>query len=495
MKDKKIFRHLITFLICISMVIPINTIAFAQEARTNTPILGKPSTTVHQMKLWAKNRNANQLFIDLAPLYYSVSVSRGVDPAVTYTQSAKETNFLRFGGVLDASYFNPCGLKTTKGGGDKDPEAHTRFSSWEEGITAQVDHLALYAGAAGYPRANTPDPRHFGSIHGKAPMVEDLGANWAPSKDYGLEVVDMMNVLHTFPYSTVKRLSGNTRFDTSAIINQYAKVDSNIAVISNGHSFPDSITASILAGNLNAHLLLNDPGRVTGEIKNLMLTKKISTIYLVGGKTLPKDYIDSLKSSGISIHYVKGKSRYDTAVEVARQNSQSDVIFLANGVNFPDALSIAPIAKMKNANLLLTNGKVLEPAVVDLISSAKEVYIVGGDSSISVGIEQFISKRVKNVTRLSGKSRYETAAKLANNYYSNPDYIMLASGEDYADALSGTTLANALGGPILLTRKDELPNDFVSYIKYKKVNTLYILGGTGSIGKYVENRTKLFLDM
>ncbi len=495
MNNKRTLRNLITFLICISLVIPLCSKSFAEEPEAVTPILRKPSTTVHQMKLWAQAKNADQLFIDLAPLYYSVSVARGVDPAVTYTQSAKETNFMRFGGVLDASYFNPCGLKTTVGGGDKDPEAHTRFSSWEEGIEAQVDHLALYSGAKDYPKTNTPDPRHFATIHGKSPMVEELGGKWAPSPNYGIEIVEMMNVLHSYPYSSVKRLSGATRFNTSALINKYAEVDSNIAVISNGHSFPDSITASILAGNLNAHLLLNDPGRVTGEIKNLMLTKKINTIYLVGGKPLPSDYVNSLKASGVSIKYVKGNTRYDTAVEVAKENSASKIVFLASGISYPDALSIAPVAKMKNANLLLTNGNVLEPKVVELISKADKVYIVGGDNTISKGIESFIRSKVADVSRLSGKSRYETAAKLAKTYYTNPDYVMLASGQDYADALSGTALANALKGPILLTRSDELSEDFVSYIKYKKINTLYILGGTGSIGKSVEYKTKSILDM
>ncbi|MGO0807090.1 hypothetical protein ACTPEF_24150, partial [Clostridioides difficile] len=35
-------------------------------------------------------------------------------------QSAKETGFCNFGGVLDASFKNPCGLKTSVGGSDTD---------------------------------------------------------------------------------------------------------------------------------------------------------------------------------------------------------------------------------------------------------------------------------------------------------------------------------------------------------------------------------------
>lgn len=489
----KYFRKLIAILLCVSFLIPLSSKSVA--AGSATPILGKSTTTVHEMKLWAKSRNANQLFIDLAPLYYSVSVKRGVDPAVTYTQSAKETNFLRFGGVLDASYFNPCGLKTTAGGGDKDASAHTRFKSWEEGITAQVDHLALYAGANGYPKADTPDPRHFATIYGKAPMVEDLGGRWAPSKNYGIEVVALMNELYTFPYSSVKRISGTSRFETSALINKNANVDSDIAVISNGHSFPDSIAASILAGNLNAHLLLSDPGRVTGEIANTINTGTISTVYLVGGNNLPASYVDTLSSKGIEVKYLKGKSRYDTAVKVAEEDSSKDIVFLANGILFPDALSIAGVAKMKNANLLFTDGKTLSEDVMNMIKNASEVYLVGGDNSISKEIENKIKNVVSSVSRISGKTRYETSVQIANNYYSNPDFVLLASGEDFADALSGTALANKLNAPIVLSQKTQTPNELISYLKYKKINTLYILGGISSVGSSVERQIKSILDV
>lgn len=173
------------------------TVTEASPVDDGTVIMGPPTTTVEDMMKWAESRNADPLFVELAQVFYDVSVEVGVDPAVTYTQSAKETNFMHFTGVLDASFKNPCGLKTSGGGGDYDPDAHTRFDSWEQGIRAQVDHLALYAGAEGYPDPNSPDPRHFPSIYGVAPTVEELGGRWAPSPTYGTEIVDMMKQLYS----------------------------------------------------------------------------------------------------------------------------------------------------------------------------------------------------------------------------------------------------------------------------------------------------------
>lgn len=158
---------------------------------TGTAIIGPASATVRQAQAWAKKRGAAQTFIDIAPIFWRLAQEHGgVNPAIAYAQSAKETGFGKFGGVLDESYHNPCGLKIKQGGGNNDPAAHKRFVSWDEGIAAHLDHLALYAGAAGYPRSNTPDPRHFSYIKGKASTVEALGGAWAPSKDYGVSIIN-----------------------------------------------------------------------------------------------------------------------------------------------------------------------------------------------------------------------------------------------------------------------------------------------------------------
>jgi N-acetylmuramoyl-L-alanine amidase len=160
------------------------------------PIVGPATATVGQAQAWAKASGATQEFINLAPLYWSIGPSRcGIDPVVAYTQAAKETGYGKFGGVLDASYCNPCGLKKKDGGSDTDPNAHKKFSSWEEGVTAHLDHLALYAGVAGYPRTDTADERQFDFIKGKCPTVESLGANWAPNAAYGNDIVKLMQAL------------------------------------------------------------------------------------------------------------------------------------------------------------------------------------------------------------------------------------------------------------------------------------------------------------
>lgn len=173
-----------------------------QPKRTQQPpasgtinILGSATATVDQAKEWARSKNAPKEFIDLADLYWQLAPTRGgVDPAVAYVQFGHETGYLyrdgRSGAGIDASYHNPCGLKITTGGGDYQASAHKRFANWREGIIAHLDHLALYAGAAGYPKKDTSDPRHFAYLKGTAKTVEALGAKWAPSSSYGTRLVN-----------------------------------------------------------------------------------------------------------------------------------------------------------------------------------------------------------------------------------------------------------------------------------------------------------------
>lgn len=192
-------KKLITFALTFAMVLSLIPILSVQAATTDFKIISDSKVTVKQAKKWAKSKGATETFVDLADLYFKYSSDCGdVNPAIAYVQAAKETGYGNFGGVLDESYHNPCGLKTSLGGGDTDKNAHKKFDSWDEGVQAHMDHLALYAGANGYPKDDTYDPRHFITIKGKATTVNSLGTKWAPSATYGEEVNDLYKNLLDF---------------------------------------------------------------------------------------------------------------------------------------------------------------------------------------------------------------------------------------------------------------------------------------------------------
>lgn len=140
-------------------------------------IINKPTTSLEKIQSWASNKP--ELFKHVIPIAYKLSVEYGLDPVVVIAQIAVETGYCRFGGKVSPSYHNTCGLKT------KDGKGFNRFDSWEEGIEAHIQHLALYVNAPNLKNKTIVDPRHFNSLRGTAKTVNDLSRKWCTTSDYG----------------------------------------------------------------------------------------------------------------------------------------------------------------------------------------------------------------------------------------------------------------------------------------------------------------------
>ena len=207
-----------SFLLLVCLIFMLNSFTFnvyalnsgtSSRAIGNVNIISTVDTSLERVEAWARSKNATETFVGLAKLYKKYAELRGgVNWVVAYVQAAKETSYGKFGGVLDESYHNPCGLKNPEGGDDYDAGAHKKFDNWEQGVLAHLDHLALYAAADGFPKTSylknwkdeplaeneTYDPRHVGwfgttgGILGKAKDVLGLTGSWASDPNYGIEL-------------------------------------------------------------------------------------------------------------------------------------------------------------------------------------------------------------------------------------------------------------------------------------------------------------------
>lgn len=169
------------------------------EARK--PLINKTEITVLDAKEWAQERGAHELFVHtiIPALFEAVENQRrqngeAIDAAVIVAQSAKETGWGHFGGVLTSEWRNTAGIKTRYGGANADPEAHQRFDSWEDGARGHLNHLGAYVGLdpVGEPHGRWYTLQTLSWI-GTVKYVEELGGRWAPNVNYGLDVVRMSN--------------------------------------------------------------------------------------------------------------------------------------------------------------------------------------------------------------------------------------------------------------------------------------------------------------
>ncbi|WP_163195299.1 cell wall-binding repeat-containing protein [Clostridium thermarum] len=101
---------------------------------------------------------------------------------------------------------------------------------------------------------------------------------------------------------------------------------------------------------------------------------------------------------------------------------------------------------------------------------------------LSIGSREF--------SRYAGSNRYSTSVEISKAGWSQSDYIVIATGQDYPDALCATPLAGKYNAPILLSYSTALDPSVEQEIKRLKAKTAFIVGGTGVISPIVENKLK-----
>lgn len=88
--------------------------------------------------------------------------------------------------------------------------------------------------------------------------------------------------------------------------------------------------------------------------------------------------------------------------------------------------------------------------------------------------------------RVEGQFRYETAVAVSQETFDASTDVVLATGEDYADALAGNGLAGHLNAPVLLTPTDTLYPATLAEIERLGADNVWIMGGTEAISASVE---------
>ncbi|MDI6712081.1 MAG: SpoIID/LytB domain-containing protein [Anaerosomatales bacterium] len=84
--------------------------------------------------------------------------------------------------------------------------------------------------------------------------------------------------------------------------------------------------------------------------------------------------------------------------------------------------------------------------------------------------------------RVAGADRYATAVAISKRAFPTTSAaVVLASGEQYADALAGSALAGAAKGALLLTQKAVLPDVVKAEVARLKPAKVYVLGGEGAV--------------
>ena len=80
-------------------------------------------------------------------------------------------------------------------------------------------------------------------------------------------------------------------------------------------------------------------------------------------------------------------------------------------------------------------------------------------------------------TSIIGTDRYDTAAKLSNLNFISADTVILVNGLALADGLAVSPLAAHMNSPILLIRKNSIPQETIDEIKRLGAKNALLVGG------------------
>ena len=191
---------------------------------------------------------------------------------------------------------------------------------------------------------------------------------------------------------------------------------------------------------------------------------------------------DTANSADSKVERISGTDRYETCVNISKKAyKSSEVAILASGQKIQDALASGGVAAKLKAPLLLTQKDRLPSVVLDELKrlNVKKVILVGGQESISKSLENQLDNMFK-VERVSGKDRYETSIKLAEelNKYNKQENIIVNGNT--VDALTAGAVAAKLNRSIILTNGVNLPEGANRVVNPTSPNNI-IIGGISSI--------------
>jgi len=193
------------------------------------------------------------------------------------------------------------------------------------------------------------------------------------------------------------RLSGEDRYDASRALVEYAfPGGASTVYVSTGENFPDALSAAAAGGTTRAPVLLV-PGRDTeldAASRAALVALNPDRIIIAGGPGSVSSGIESGLNTIAPTTRLGGNDRYDASLAITQEAfTSADRVFLATGLNFPDALGGSAWAGSLPAPLIVVPTSCIPADTLAEIRAlgATRVTLLGGPGSLTIGVAQLRS--------------------------------------------------------------------------------------------------------
>jgi putative cell wall-binding protein len=191
--------------------------------------------------------------------------------------------------------------------------------------------------------------------------------------------------------SNVTRVSGNDRYETAADLSAATfAVNTNTVYVATGQNFPDALAGGPAAANApggGGPVLLVQTNSIPTATANELTRLKPTNIVVLGGTSAVTDAVKTqLGSYASTVVRRFGADRYLTSVDISSHTFTSATrVYLATGLDFPDALSGGAVAGINKAPVLLVHQDCMTAEVNAEITrlSPGQLIALGGPSAVS----------------------------------------------------------------------------------------------------------------
>ncbi|WP_158234953.1 MULTISPECIES: Ig-like domain-containing protein [unclassified Leucobacter] len=189
----------------------------------------------------------------------------------------------------------------------------------------------------------------------------------------------------------IVRMAGSDRYATSLKIAETGwKSGSERAFVATGRDYPDALSAGSAAGATGVPVILVD-----GKLSALNSTSRAAlakygtkNLYIAGGTGVVSTGVESsMRGGGKTVERFAGGTRYETSAAIAKEwHTKGGLVYLATGVDFPDALAGSAVAGAQAAPIMLTQKNCVPKPVKDAITNTikpQRGYVLGGTGVIT----------------------------------------------------------------------------------------------------------------
>ncbi|MCB6312916.1 MULTISPECIES: cell wall-binding repeat-containing protein [Gordonibacter] len=310
-----------------------------------------------------------------------------------------------------------------------------------------------------------------------------------------------------------QEFSGRDRYETAQLEAVAAfPSGSDTAILASGEGWADALSATSLAGALDAPMLFTPSNSLSPYTQAALAQLKPSTVILIGSETALDDTVMHQVSQhpGIkSTVRLGGNNRIETQMEIYGYGKDrglwtSDTVIVANAWGFADALTASPFTYKNGCPLFLVNGSFSseqERALLELMPS--QVLIMGSENVVdeyTYGYMEALSLHSSpdgTVLRFAGTDRFDTNLRFARWAVSEGHLswgrVAVTRSDAPFDALAGAALQGTRSSVLILasSKYDATVQELIG--QRGRVSDVSFFGGTPSVPASLRNYIKSYL--